>query len=161
LTQAEEIAQRFRQGETRDPVADKAVAHMKSAPYLLLLLPLCLAAPLARSQTLAVFTAEQAEQGKVLYARNCASCHGPDLEGASGPALTGPDFKQMLTDQNRTAASLLDVIRFTMPYDAQGNLPDAQFDAITAYILSRAGYPAGSEKLGPDNPHLAELKLGS
>ena len=67
----------------------------------------------------------------------------------------------MMTDQNRTAASLFDVIRFTMPYDAAGNLPDAQFEAITAYILSRSGYPAGDEKLTADNPHLADLKLGS
>ena len=134
---------------------------MKSAPYLLLLLPLCLAASLARGQALAVFTADQAAQGKIFYAHACASCHGPDLEGADGPALTGPAFRQMLTDQNRTAASLLDVIRNTMPYDAAGNLPDEQFNAITAYILSRAGYPAGAEKLSPDNPHLADLKLGS
>ena len=134
---------------------------MKRPPALLLLLPLSLAASLARGQALAVFTAAQAEQGKALYARNCASCHGPDLEGANGPALTGPAFRQMLTDQNRTAASLLAVIKQTMPYDAAGNLPDAQFDAITAYILSRLGYPAGSEKLSQDNPHLSELKLGS
>jgi mono/diheme cytochrome c family protein len=110
---------------------------------------------------LAVFTADQAQQGKIFYAQACASCHGPDLEGATGPALTGPDFRQMLTDQNRTASSLLDVIRYTMPYDAAGNLPEAQFDAITAYILANAGYPAGAEKLSPDNPHLADLKLGS
>jgi mono/diheme cytochrome c family protein len=133
---------------------------MKSALCLLPLLPLCLAASLARGQPLAVFTAGQAQDGKGLYARQCASCHGPDLEGASGSALTGPDFRQLLADQHLTAASLLDVIRFTTPYDAAGNLPDAQFNAITAYILSRAGYPAGSEKLAPDNPHLAELKLG-
>jgi mono/diheme cytochrome c family protein len=134
---------------------------MKSAPCLILLLPLCLAASLARGHVLAVFTAEQAQQGKIFYAQACASCHGPDLEGATGPALTGPDFRQMLTDQNRTAASLLDVIRNTMPYDAAGNLPDEQFNAITAYLLANAGYPAGAEKLEPDNPHLAALKLGS
>ena len=133
---------------------------MKPARCLLLLLPLCLAAPLARGQALAVFTAQQAEEGRALYPRQCGACHGPDLEGGTGPALTGPDFRQLLTDQNRTAASLLDVIRFTMPYDAAGNLPDAQFNAITAYILSRLGYPAGGDKLSPDNPHLAELKLG-
>ena len=130
------------------------------APGLLVLL-FCLAAPLARGQALSVFTAEQAQQGRALYVHNCAACHGPDLEGLSGPALTGPDFRQMLTDQNLTAASLLSVVMNTMPYDSQGNLPDAQFEAIVAYILSRSGYPAGAEKLSPDNPHLAELKLGS
>lgn len=136
-------------------------APMKFAPYLLFLLLLCLAAPLAQGQALAVFTAEQASQGKALYAFRCGACHGPDMEGGNGPALTGPDFRQLLRDQNRTAASLLDVIRFTMPYDAQGILPDAEYNAITAFLLSRAGYPAGSEKLSPANPHLAELNLGS
>jgi mono/diheme cytochrome c family protein len=135
--------------------------RMKSAPYLILLASLCLAASLARGQALAVFTAGQAREGKILYARDCAACHGPDLEGENGPALTGPAFRQMLTEQNRTAASLLEVIKETMPYDAAGNLPDAQFDAITAYIISRLGYPAGDEKLSSDNPHLSELKLGS
>jgi hypothetical protein len=47
-----------------------------------------------------------------------------------------------------------------MPYDAPGMDPDAQYNDITAFILSRLGYPAGNEKLDPDNPHLAELKLG-
>jgi S-disulfanyl-L-cysteine oxidoreductase SoxD len=148
-------------GETRGLVAAKTAVPMKPAPYLFLLLPLCLAASLARGQVLAVFTAAQAQEGKTFYAHACASCHGPDLEGASGPALTGPDFRQMMIDQNRDAKSLLDVISQTMPYDAAGNLPDAQFDAITAYILSRAGYPAGGEKLTSDNPHLSALKLGS
>jgi hypothetical protein len=82
------------------------------------------------------------------------------MEGGSGPALTGPDFRQMMTDQNRTARSLLDVIRQTMPYDAPGIDPDVQYNDITAYILSRSGYPAGNERLSPDNPHLSELKLG-
>jgi alcohol dehydrogenase (cytochrome c) len=134
---------------------------MKPAPYLILLLSLYPVVCLAQSQPPAVFTAAQARQGKIFYAQACASCHGPDLEGASGPALTGADFQQSMMDQNRTAASLLAVVTQTMPYDAAGNLPDAQFADIVAYILSRAGYPAGSEELSPKNPHLAELKLGA
>jgi len=133
---------------------------MKRAPYLIFLLLLCPMASLAQSQPLAVFTAQQARQGKIFYAQACASCHGPDLEGASGPALTGSDFLQSMMDQNRTAASLLAVVTETMPYDAAGNLPDAQFEDIVAYILSRSGYPAGSEEFSPKNPHLAQLKLG-
>ncbi len=34
-------------------------------------------------------TAQEIAQGKELYAQNCASCHGPDLEGQ-------PDWKRML-----------------------------------------------------------------
>ena len=40
-----------------------------------------------------------------------------DRSGLSPDVLTGP--------KNCTAASLLDVIRYTMPYDAAGNLPEA------------------------------------
>ncbi|HWC62775.1 MAG TPA: cytochrome c [Rhizomicrobium sp.] len=132
---------------------------MKSVRCLLLLVP-CLAASSAYAQPPAVFTADQARRGQVIYPRQCGACHGPDMEGGSGPALTGPDFRQLLTDQNRTARSLLDVIRETMPYDAPGIDPDADYDDITAFILSRLGYPAGDEKLTPDNPRLPELKLG-
>jgi mono/diheme cytochrome c family protein len=134
---------------------------MKSKFAFTILLSLFLVVGLAQAQAPAVFTAEQAEQGKVFYAQDCASCHGPDLEGGNGPALTGTAFGQLMTDQNRTAASLLQVITETMPYDAAGNLPDAQFDTFLAYILSRSGYPAGNQKLTADNPHLAELKLGN
>jgi cytochrome c oxidase cbb3-type subunit III len=34
-----------------------------------------------------------AEQGKEVYAAECAVCHGANLEGGIGPALKGPKFK--------------------------------------------------------------------
>jgi mono/diheme cytochrome c family protein len=137
-----------------------SVLLMKSIRLALRLLPLCLLVVPAHAQPAAVFTAEQARRGLAIYPRQCGACHGPDMEGGSGPALTGPDFRQLLTDQDRTAKSLLDVIRQTMPYDAPGIDPDADYNDITAFILSRLGYPAGNEKLSPDNPRLPELKLG-
>jgi polar amino acid transport system substrate-binding protein len=128
----------------------------------LLLLPFfSLAAIPARAQPPAVFTADQARDGRILYPRLCGACHGMEMEGESGPALTGPDFRQMLTDQNLTAKSLLDIIEQTMPYDAPGMYPDEQYNDIMAYILSRSGYPAGGDRLSPDNPRLQELKLGN
>lgn len=133
-------------------------AQMKLAPPVLFLV--CLFPPLALAQPPAVFTAAQAARGQAIYPRQCGACHGPNMEGGEGPALTGPDFRKSLSDQNRTAASLLDVIRQTMPYDAPGMDPDADYNDITAFILSRLGYPAGSEPLTPDSPHAADLKLG-
>ena len=40
-----------------------------------------------------VYTEDQAQRGKELYAAHCLACHGENLEG-NGPvkALTGPDF---------------------------------------------------------------------
>ena len=133
---------------------------MKLAPIFLAFV-LCLVTLAAYAQPPAVFTAAQAARGKAIYFRQCGACHGPDMEGAEGPPLTGPDFQKLMADQNRTAASLLEVIRQTMPYDAPGMDPDDDYNDITAFILSRLGYPAGNEKLAPDSPHAGDLKLGS
>ncbi|MDX2006747.1 MAG: cytochrome c [Meiothermus sp.] len=38
------------------------------------------------------FTAQQATQGAATYRSQCAMCHGPNLQGASGPALKGQQF---------------------------------------------------------------------
>lgn len=38
------------------------------------------------------------ENGVVIYARNCAGCHGPRGEGASGPALSNPNFLRFASD---------------------------------------------------------------
>ena len=132
---------------------------MKASRNIILLLPLCLAGSSALAQPPAIFTAAQVQRGQALYPRQCGACHGPDLEGGTGPALTGPDFRALAAGQNLTAASLLDIMRQTMPYDAPGIDPDADYNDILAYMLSRLGYPSGSETLSPDNPHLKDLKL--
>ena len=64
-----------------------------------------LAAPTAP----AVYTNAQAAQGGSVYASQCASCHGGQLEGNIGPAMKGPQFKQMVAAQQLTGASLLAV----------------------------------------------------
>lgn len=38
-----------------------------------------------------------AANGEEVYVGNCASCHGGDLEGASGPGLVGHDSDDVLT----------------------------------------------------------------
>ena len=40
------------------------------------------------------YTTAQAERGRAVYAEQCASCHGPNLDdGAFAPPLTGVDFR--------------------------------------------------------------------
>lgn len=39
------------------------------------------------------FTKAQATRGKEVYARACAACHGPDLQGATSIPLVGSRFQ--------------------------------------------------------------------
>jgi mono/diheme cytochrome c family protein len=112
------------------------------------------------AQNAALYTGGQAQQGAALYAGQCASCHGAQLEGTVGPALTGSAFHQMAAAQHLTAKSLFDVISTTMPMTAPGTLKPDQYASIVAFILQRSGYPAGDNPLSKGNANLAGLDLG-
>src|SRR5580692_9097642 len=59
----------------------------------LLILTAIAGAQTAASVRDGVYTAAQADRGKTLYAANCASCHGPMLDGSgAAPPLAGADF---------------------------------------------------------------------
>jgi mono/diheme cytochrome c family protein len=114
-----------------------------------------LAAPTAP----AVYTNAQAAQGGSVYASQCASCHGEQLEGNIGPAMKGPQFKQMVAAQQLTGASLLEVISQSMPKSTPGSLTATEYASIVAYILQQNGLPAGQTPLAPNDPQLANLSL--
>lgn len=86
------------------------------------------------------YTASQVVNGKGLYAQNCASCHGAELEGQAGPALSGQRFAVAWLNGQKTAGDLDQKIRKTMPMDKPGGLTDAQFSAIIAYLYQRNGF---------------------
>ncbi|MGC1387710.1 MAG: PQQ-binding-like beta-propeller repeat protein [Steroidobacteraceae bacterium] len=100
------------------------------------------AAPAGARQDSALFTSEQAAEGKALYDSKCAACHGEALKGAAAPALAGVDF---------AAAWGAD--------DAAGTLRPAEYSAILAYILQQNGYPAGSTPLRAGSPQLKHTAL--
>src|SRR5688572_17787303 len=94
-----------------------------------------------------VFTARQAAAGKTAYAKNCASCHMPDLSGNSEiPALAGAAFKEMWG--TRSTKELFDYLSAAMPYGAPSLTLD-EYRAITAYMLQVNGAVAGEEELTP------------
>lgn len=97
-------------------------------------------------------------QGRVLYANQCAACHGPS--GTEGPAarLVGSDgfigwddplrplriAKHPLLVQSvgarwPYATTLFDYIRRAMPYHAPKSLENDDIYALTAYLLYRNG----------------------
>src|SRR5215210_2855663 len=63
-----------------------------------------------------VFSAAQAERGRVIVQNHCAACHGDDLAGLEGPALVGNTF--MLKWEPRDVGTLFRKVRDTMPTGA-------------------------------------------
>jgi S-disulfanyl-L-cysteine oxidoreductase SoxD len=88
------------------------------------------------------------EQGKELYAAQCAACHGEHLEGipeAGGDKLIGgrgslTSGKPVKTVESYWpyATTLFDYVRRAMPLPAPGSLSGDQVYALTAFILAEA-----------------------
>src|SRR5258706_577935 len=127
-----------------------------SAAALIAAVPL-----LARAQgpKPALYTADQATAGAAVYAQACAACHGAQLEGVAAPALKGSVFGEMATAQSLTVDALLDVITNTMPQSDPGSLKPEDYGAVTAYILQKNGYPAGTTALAKTAAGLKDAKV--
>ena len=111
-----------------------------------------------KSQWEGVFTAEQAKRGEGLYAQYCGSCHGPDLAGGEmAPGLTGGEFSSNWNDLS--LGDLFDRMRISMPQNAPGSLSRQQNADVLAYMLSKAGVPAGTTELPTQTEMLAQIKF--
>lgn len=91
------------------------------------------------------YTHAQASDGASVYVQTCASCHGPNLQGESGPPLMGSTLKAGYGAG--TAAQLYDFISRQMPQNAPGSLSQRQYLDVTAYLLEQNGIPAGDAPL--------------
>lgn len=86
-----------------------------------------------------------AAEGAIVYAGQCAACHGDKLQGVKaigGPALAGgrntlASAKPIKTVESfwPYATTLFDYVRRAMPFNAPGSLSDTQVYAVVAYIL--------------------------
>jgi len=82
----------------------------------------------------------QVKAGQAVYLRECARCHGPiDGEGISAPTLIGSEEAKRLASF-QTAAALFTFIRFAMPQDKPGSLPEEDYWAVLAFVLARNGF---------------------
>ena len=88
------------------------------------------------------YTQDQATRGHQLFNNYCAQCHRPDLTGAAGPALVGDVFLKQWS--NRPLNDLFSFEHSNMPATNPGSVPDDIMWSITAYILQKNGFPAGS-----------------
>lgn len=88
------------------------------------------------------FTPADAAAGALVYAANCAACHGAKLGGGTGQALAGKLFLARWAGGKRTYASLYQAIR-RMPKQAPESLSAAEYANVTAFVLARNGFGAG------------------
>jgi mono/diheme cytochrome c family protein len=83
-------------------------------------------------QASAVTAGQLAEQGKTVYARSCAACHGDQGQGANAPALIGTG--EGLAKYG-DAQQLLEKISTTMPKGAPGSLSEEEYLHVLSFLL--------------------------
>jgi mono/diheme cytochrome c family protein len=103
---------------------------------------------------------EQATQGRQLYGRHCASCHGDDGRGNGvAPPLVGrralpldpPAAANYRTAQFHTARDVYDFVKTSMPAKAPGSLSEDQYLSILAFGLQGNGIDlTGKAPFTPD-----------
>lgn len=125
-----------------------------SVPVALLVLSATLAATTPAQPK---FSAAQVGSGQAVYTANCAACHGAKLQGGVGPALMGTAFLKKWADGKKTLAALETYIAQKMPLGKPHSLSATQYLNVTAYVLSKNGYKAGSAAL---NAAGLKVKLG-
>lgn len=92
----------------------------------------------------------QADAGATLFAANCATCHGDNLQGTPlAPMLTGADFLAKWGGQ--TAANLVSNIQSNMPPGGSENLTAGDYVNLAAHIFARNGMLKGDAPLTADS----------
>jgi mono/diheme cytochrome c family protein len=105
-----------------------------------------------------IYTADQAQRGGTAYQKQCAACHGSELDGVGPyPPLSEGEFLSKSEDQ--PLFLLFDKIHTTMPADHPGSLTPPQTADILAFILSFNKFPAGKTELPSDEESLKKLPL--
>ncbi|MBI4263421.1 MAG: cytochrome c [Acidobacteria bacterium] len=104
-----------------------------------------------------VYSNAQAERGKAAYSAGCTDCHGFDLSGGAGPALSGPGFMTKWEGENLN--SLFRKIRDSMPRNDPGRLTDQATVEIVAFILQSNGIPSGNAQLRANGETLSEFAI--
>jgi mono/diheme cytochrome c family protein len=90
----------------------------------------------------------QMAQGRAIYARRCAQCHGANGEGKMGPRLIGAEHT---LSGYGTADLLYDYTRRVMPADRPGRMLEVEYWAVLAYLLEANGLLPAGTTLDRDN----------
>jgi S-disulfanyl-L-cysteine oxidoreductase SoxD len=104
-------------------------------------------------------------QGKVLFAANCAICHGDNGKGGiaealvadNPPPLNGPGSIKSIGNFWPVSTTIFDFVRRAMPFTQPHSLSDDQVYALTAYLLNINKVIAESEVI--DAMTLPQVKM--
>ena len=112
-----------------------------------------------RSAKEGVYTTEQADRGKAVYAEKCVSCHGTmeTVTPEMAALLNDSGFQNLWRD--RSLARLFSRIRETMPQDKPGTLSPDETADIIAHILRANQLPAGEVALPYDLEILKDIRM--
>lgn len=95
------------------------------------------------SSAAALFTAEQARHGEVVFNAHCAACHGTSM------------FQ--IFERYPTAEAFYLFISGSMPRHAPGSLSEQEYVDIVTYLMDGVGFEPGDQALPPDRRVLADI----
>ena len=105
-----------------------------------------------------VYTAEQADRGKALYAQWCVGCHSADLRGdGTSPSLVEEGFAFQWNDTS--VGEFFEQIRKLMPSNRPNSLPTQSYRDIVAFIFQSNKYPVGTKELPEDLEALNLIRI--
>jgi quinoprotein glucose dehydrogenase len=138
-------------GKTACPTSHGGTAVQACFRGVLVIISLCVADAWAQRPSKTVldgaYTAAQAQRGAAVYQSNCAKCHeGSDVDG---PPLTGDPFIDRWREDS--LSSLFDFIKGNMPQDKPGNLDEAMYRDVLAYLLEANMYRVGNQELSAES----------
>lgn len=99
-----------------------------------------------------VYTRQQADQGREVWALACQSCHAPTQH--AGPLFKGRWY-------GRTLGELFGYLRREMPQTDPGTMSDVEYAALLAYLMRINGMPQGSTALAADSAALHRIRIDS
>ena len=105
------------------------------------------------------YTEDQFERGEVLYQKECALCHGLELDDGAAPAIVGSTFRKTWSMLGANVAELYNRIATTMPPRQDNFLSEDQNLDILSYLLGRNNILRGTEALRNDYDYLAAIPI--
>ncbi|MES2179955.1 MAG: cytochrome c [Gemmatimonadota bacterium] len=97
-----------------------------------------------------VYTAAQAERGRITYAGRCQSCH-------SAASHAGVAFEKKW--KGRSVADLFMFASTEMPKNDPGSLDPNEYADVIAYLLKVNTMPVGKQELPADSASLAKVLI--
>ena len=118
--------------------------------FVLILLLAAVPAAAQTSTLDSVYTKQQADRGKQIYAGMCRSCHTP-------ASHTGVTFQKWWVGRNM--AELYAFVSERMPKNDPGGMATQDYADVIAYLLSMNAMPAGKTALPTDSAALAPIRI--